>query len=80
MSWLNDKYFIPFSHEYTEQNQSIVSRNYIKNEALVSTVDFRVNVDINVNHLYSAKSTVYILKRFTAIIQSKQTRIDRGRP
>ena len=27
----------------------------------------------DVKHLYSAKSTAYILKRFTGIIQSKQT-------
>ena len=38
--WFNDNYLYSFSHEYIEWKHS--RSNYIENETLVSTVDFRV--------------------------------------
>ena len=50
--WLNDNSSI-FPSSMSISNQSIVNQNYIENEALVSTVDFRV------------QSTVYWVRSIT---------------
>ena len=56
---LNDNYFISFSFEYIESKHIyiyIVNRNYIKNETLVNTVDFRSAVSC-MGEVYCIDST-----------------------